>query len=106
MFDKLASNMEAVVWDGVAETREQWENNFKDRKIISEFMKDSELGLKRLASMPDRTTNTVSLADGSTACVGGVRVSVCNVHCGVSFSVLSPSLLPPARGRHSDFDTA
>ena len=67
MFDVLAENMEAVGWSGVDETREQYANNFKDRKIISEFMKDSELGLKRLASMPDRTTNTVNLADGSMA---------------------------------------
>jgi hypothetical protein len=67
MFDSLAGHMEAVGWSGVAETRAQWEGNYKDRKIISEFMQDGELGLKRLASMPDRTTNTVDLADGTAA---------------------------------------
>lgn len=67
MFDTLVSHMQEVGWDGIEETKAQWQNNFKDRKIISGFMKDSELGLKRLASMPDRTTNTVGLASGSFA---------------------------------------
>lgn len=67
MFDALEEHMKAVGWEGVEETRTQWENNYKDRKIISEFMKDGELGLKRLASMPDRTTNTVNLANGGSA---------------------------------------
>ena len=67
MFDELARNMEEVGWTGVDATRAQWESDYKNRKIITEFMKDGELGLKRLASMPDRTTNTVGLANGGTA---------------------------------------
>jgi len=69
MFDELERNMIAVGWDGVAETRQRWESDYKNRKIISQFMKDGELGLKRLASMPDRTTNTVNLANGGNAYV-------------------------------------
>ena len=35
-------------------------SDFAGRKIISGFMKDKELGEKRLASMPDRVTNTIN----------------------------------------------
>ena len=38
-----------------------WQASFSQRKIISGFMKDRSLGEKRLASMPDRVTNTVTL---------------------------------------------
>ena len=41
------------------------------RKIISGFMKDKELGKKRLMSMPDRTTNTINLGGGGTADAAG-----------------------------------
>ena len=41
-----------------------WQQSFGQRKIISEFMKDRSLGEKRLASMPDRVTNTINLAGG------------------------------------------
>jgi hypothetical protein len=69
MFDTLVQQMTNVGWTGIEETKELWESDYKHRNIISGFMKDGELGLKRLASMPDRTTNTVALADGSTAYV-------------------------------------
>lgn len=67
MFDKLVQHMEDAGWDGIEETKKEWQANYKDRKIITEFMKDPELGLKRLASMPDRTTNTIGLAGGDVA---------------------------------------
>ena len=41
-----------------------WQQSFGQRKIISGFMKDRSLGEKRLASMPDRVTNTINLAGG------------------------------------------
>ena len=34
--------------------REKWNSEYKNRKIISEFIKDPIIGKKRLASMPDR----------------------------------------------------
>ena len=37
-------------------------------QIVSQFMKDAQLGLKRLASMPDRTTNTISTEEGLPMC--------------------------------------
>lgn len=62
MFAELEASMTAANWTGVAETRKLWDSDFKERKVISEFMKDVELGKKRLTSMPDRVTNSVSTA--------------------------------------------
>ena len=59
MFEELAEKMTKAGWKGVNETRTYWNNDYKNRKIISEFIKDNMLGKKRLASMPDRVTNTI-----------------------------------------------
>jgi len=59
MFSKLEARMIGCGWPGV---RGYWEKDFRNRKIISGFMKDSLLGSKRLASMPDRITNTINVA--------------------------------------------
>lgn len=32
----------------------RWHSEYKDRKIITQFIKDGTIGKKRLASMPDR----------------------------------------------------
>ncbi|KAL7437069.1 hypothetical protein ACHAXM_007130 [Skeletonema potamos] len=58
MFSKLDGRMQQVGWESV---RSYWETDFKHRKIVSGFMKDSLLGSKRLASMPDRITNTINV---------------------------------------------
>ncbi|KAL1520344.1 hypothetical protein AB1Y20_021934 [Prymnesium parvum] len=47
-------------WDGIEQTDKLWRTDFSSRKIISEFMQDKTLGDKRLASMPDRYTNTIN----------------------------------------------
>jgi len=61
MFARLETKMTTVAsWPSI---RSFWENDFKNRRIISEFMKDKELGSKRLASMPDRVTNTINVVD-------------------------------------------
>ena len=60
----------------------EWNDNYKDRKIVSEFIKDGVLGdkrlssvlfescdaigKKRLASMPDRLTNTIAVSGGQS----------------------------------------
>jgi hypothetical protein len=64
MFDELKTEMQLANWPGIPETEAQWQDNFKDRLIISGFMKDGTLGDKRLASMPDRTTNTIKTISG------------------------------------------
>jgi len=58
MFSKLDNRMLGCGWPSV---RGYWEDDFRNRKIISGFMKDPLLGSKRLASMPDRITNTINV---------------------------------------------
>jgi hypothetical protein len=60
MAEDLMKEMTAVGWPGVEATRQRWQTEYRDRKIISEFIKDGTLGKKRLASMPDRVTNTIN----------------------------------------------
>jgi len=59
----LKSLMVSEGWKGIAETEAVWRDDYSSRKIISAFLKDAKLGEKRLASMPDRVTNTISTAD-------------------------------------------
>lgn len=63
MYSSLEDRMSKAGWEGLSETRMIWENDLKHRKIISQFIKDSSLGKKRLASMPDRVTNTINAKD-------------------------------------------
>lgn len=58
MFTHLETKMTSVPWPSV---RSYWEEDFRNRKIVSGFLKDKELGSKRLASMPDRITNTINV---------------------------------------------
>lgn len=62
MFDTLEQKMLAVGWDENREVRKYWESDYMNRDIVSGFLKDPELGSKRLASMPDRITNTINVA--------------------------------------------
>ena len=65
MFQELVVKMKEQKWEGVEETQKFWTEDFKERKIISGFIKDNVLGQKRLASMPDRVTNTINTATGT-----------------------------------------
>jgi len=76
MFTELDEQMTKVGWDSI---RTYWENDYKNRKIVSTFMKDKTLGKKRLASMPDRITNTINVA-GSAEPV--CRPTVINMYDG------------------------
>lgn len=40
----------------------------QDRTIVAGFMKDKSIGNKRLASMPDRMTNTIETVDAGRVC--------------------------------------
>lgn len=62
MFRELVRLMNAKGWLGVSEVKKLWRSDYSKRKIISQFMKDGALGKKRLASMPDRVTNTMAIA--------------------------------------------
>lgn len=76
MFTKLDARMTKVGWNSV---RSYWEKEFQDRNIVSGFLKDPLLGSKRLASMPDRITNTINVQGGE----GQVfRPTVINMYAG------------------------
>jgi len=77
MWAELKALMEAQGWDAAA-VETLWLEDFSQRKIIAGFMKDTSLGEKRFASMPDRVTNTINTADGGKvnrptviSCFGG-----------------------------------
>lgn len=76
MFRDLETRMAGAGWDPV---RSYWESDYQNRKIVSGFMKDPELGSKRLASMPDRITNTINV-EGSDEPV--CRPTVINMYGG------------------------
>ena len=65
MWDALAKKMKSVGWQGVEEVDKMWNDDFRSRKIIDGFLTDSTLGKKRLASMPDRVTNTIRTENGN-----------------------------------------
>eukprot|EP01046_Picozoa_sp_COSAG06_P074872 COSAG06_NODE_23118_length_702_cov_0.862355_1_plen_130_part_10 len=82
MFEELMASMAAVPgWstdDAALETtRTRWETEFKERRIVSGFLKDKSLGSKRLVSMPDRISNTISVADGGGGGSVTHRPTVC-----------------------------
>jgi len=62
MFDKLDARLTGVGWKSV---KTYWDEDFSKRTIVEGFLKDKSLGSKRLASMPDRVTNTIFTASGS-----------------------------------------
>lgn len=66
-FADLKELMETYGWKDLDAVESRWREEYRDRKIVSEFLKDKEIGNKRLASMLDRVTNTINLADGSKA---------------------------------------
>ena len=67
MWSELKQRMAALGWPGLDEVEQRWNDDFSKRQIISGFLKDKELGEKRLMSMPDRVTNTIHKADGTLA---------------------------------------
>ena len=64
MWEDLRVTMLAGKIEGVPKVEDYWTNTYKDKKIISEFLKDASIGKKRLVSMPDRITNTITTPDG------------------------------------------
>merc|ERR1712157_43608 len=61
MFEELDTRLTKVGWESVSK---YWKDDFRERLIVSGFMKDPLLGSKRLASMPDRITNTINVEGG------------------------------------------
>jgi hypothetical protein len=86
MLDKLRNRMQNdAKFSGVEEAMALWAKEYGERKIISGFLSDALVGSKRLISMPDRVTNTLSTGeDGSPAVC---RPSVINCYEGDMSSV-------------------
>ena len=82
MFGELKASMTAAGWAGVDDVEARWHAEYKGRKIISQFMKDPVLGKKRLASMPDRVTNTINAFDARGAPTVAMRPTVINCYSG------------------------
>jgi len=67
MFQQLRNHMREFKMssaDELLELEKMWENDYRRRRVVSEFLTDALIGKKRLASMPDRVTNTIQLEDG------------------------------------------
>ena len=47
-------------WPGIPETEAQWQDNFKDRLIISGFMKDGTLGDRTVTAQSQHSHSTVT----------------------------------------------
>lgn len=63
-FAELKACMQEEGWEGLDDVERFWQEDYRNRKIVSGFMKDKAIGSKRLASMPDRLTNTINVAGG------------------------------------------
>ena len=63
-WEELKARMVGAGWSGVDATEQFWTTDYSSRKIVSGFLKDAAIGEKRLASMPDRVTNTINTASG------------------------------------------
>jgi len=59
--------MESAGMTGLDTVKQMWEADYSGRRVVSQFLRDPVIGKKRLASMPDRVTNTIQLASGQMA---------------------------------------
>ena len=64
MAEQLFGDMAAHQVSYLDEVTALWKSDFRGRNIISGFLKDNAIGKKRLASMPDRITNTIRTSAG------------------------------------------
>ncbi|CAE8593501.1 unnamed protein product [Polarella glacialis] len=64
MFQKLLGRMSEAGIEELVAAEDIWERHYRSRRVVSEFLRDPVIGKKRLASMPDRITNTIQLASG------------------------------------------
>jgi len=81
MFEQLMGRVKKETdWPAadLQKVRKYWQTDYSQRKIVTEFLKDATLGSKRLASMPDRVTNTVGVVGGESV----FRPTVINMYEG------------------------
>mmetsp|Transcript_71904 Transcript_71904/g.203044 ORF Transcript_71904/g.203044 Transcript_71904/m.203044 type:complete len:453 (-) Transcript_71904:243-1601(-) len=66
MFERVMAHLEDVGVPGLAVVRDLWGSTYRSRRVVAEFLRDPVIGKKRLASMPDRVTNTIQLRSGES----------------------------------------
>ena len=85
MYLDLVNEMERTGMINLDRLSSFWTIDYSQRMAVAEFLRDPELGSKRLLSMPDRITNTINLVNGGTI----HRPSVVNAYCGGQLSSIS-----------------
>jgi hypothetical protein len=65
MFMELVGELGFLKISGCDELKKFWDDDYSQRMAIKGFLKDKTIGVKRLASMPDRITNTINLKNGN-----------------------------------------
>ncbi len=76
MFTDLCSELDSHSIAGLAELDRFWTQDYRSRKAVAGFLKNPEVGVKRLASLPDRITNTIYLVGGGVC----LRPTVINAY--------------------------
>ena len=76
MFMDLCFELDSHNISGVVELDKFWKQDYRSRKAVAGFLKNPEVGVKRLASLPDRITNTIYLAGGGVC----LRPTVINAY--------------------------
>ena len=65
MFSDLCNEMSRCEIKEIGLIQKLWTDEYRGLRAIRGFLLDTKIGAKRLASMPDRITNTICLADGN-----------------------------------------
>jgi len=65
MFDRVLHHLQELGVKELASVERMWKSEYRERKVVSEFLRDDTIGKKRLASMPDRVTNTIQVLNGT-----------------------------------------
>lgn len=85
MFQTLKTAMIQEEWNKIQLVEAHWENDLSQRRIVTGFLQDRLIGAKRLASMPDRVTNTIYTTGRQVMC----RPTVINNYRGAMPSTAS-----------------
>lgn len=88
MFEELITQMSTnpKLTSGLEIVKDKWKNDYRNRQAINGFLKDPIIGKKRLISMPDRLTNTISSRSATDAAASDselkLRPTVVNCYAG------------------------
>jgi len=78
LVEKMRAHMKDVSAPDLDTVSNMWESDYRGRRVVSQFLRDGVIGKKRLASMPDRVSNTIQLSSGKLA----FRPTVINCYAG------------------------